>query len=311
MSEQSDDDGGFNPYAPTDGAVDPLVETPDDPTARIANSEPPDRPTFGRWMRNLPVVISRGGGLVATTWLTLLAGYVPAVSTVGAILYLLTPSRFASMSAGVFYLLAALPVLLFAVGGLALTVFGPMRPLRTVVFEGRDAVPSTERATWSVLERFWPNVLAAMAMTVGLGIAQFLGQAGLARLLRSIGTPELIDGGQFVGSLAIVFAFIYATSPLSYLVPATDLSLSEALGRAVDLATEHVVYLLSGNLLIVMAAVGTDVLAVKSLTWLGWKLPVELALPAGLLPGAVIAFFGYASLFLTIEETATVVDRRV
>ena len=310
MRQKSDNDEEFNPYEPGDAPVERTPNQLDD-RQYITASDPPSKPTLGRWLKNFLIVLSRAPKPVMGGWLTLAGGYLVIGSAIASLLYLLIPPSFWSgrlpKTGKAIVLLTSLPILLAGIGAIGAVCLGPLRVLREVAFRGEPTVATIRSATRLSLEKFWSIVGVTLGSMVALvsctGGVQVLVRFWLARSTRY----PLLYGSYFLAVVGVWLIFVYFSAPLLYLVAATKLELRDAISHTIEITFGHAVYLLSGHLLVALCATGIDVLSAFVVNHygpaVGIPVPGFAAATIIVAPGALVAYFAYGTLFATIEET--------
>lgn len=304
-TQTGEEAGEVNPYAPGEAAVEASPESEGVPAGRIADSEPPDEPTLGRFLENFPVVFGRVVGPVGGAWMLLVAGFVAFAGLAAAGLVGVSPAASDEVGGTVWSLRAAASVL--AVGlytQVGVVWAGPMRAVRRVAFEGATAVPGVGRALEDSVERRGPLTVLVVTVTLGVGClnACLVGATGwVAAELGGVGD---LGGGllEWLGWSVVCFP----AWPALYVVSVTDQTTRESLRDARDLVFDHPGYLVVGFLLVGASVVGLGTVLPAAL--IGATAASALAIPALLaaiamgLVGWSLGAVAYATLFATIEE---------
>lgn len=310
MADDSHDESPTDDvYTPGEASIDPAVGPGAGGQRRIATSEPPQVPTIGRWLENVPVMVERALGPVGWTLLVFHVAFDIGLVALALVVHWLVPTAFwtGEMSASSSAALAGgvVPVTLFLWGAWGFTLLGPIRPLRRVAFEGKEAVATVASAARTAGERFWPIV-----GTVGVLMLTFGCASGCIGQGATLADPA--TGGPIVSSVvtaAVGGALLFLVGPLLYLVPTTDRGLRETVPEAFRLVVDHLGYLSGGYLVIVPGMLVVTAAIAFLPRWAAGtalQIPVGIAAVVLLLGTLWFAIIAFATLFATIEETVRI-----
>jgi hypothetical protein len=306
QTQTDEDSGQFNPYAPGEATLDPTAEPEASRPGRIADSEPPDQPTLGRFRENFPVVFGRVVGPVGGAWMVLVAGFLAFAGLAAAGLVGLSPVASEKVGGPIWSLRMAATLLAACLYGHVGVVWaGPMRAVRRVAFEGAAAVPGVGRALEDAFQRWWPLVVLVVTVTLGISClnACLVGATGL--VAAELGGVGDLGGGllEWLGWSVVCFP----AWPALYVVSVTDQTTRESLREAWDLVFDHPGYLVVGFLLVGASVLGIGTVLPAALIGAtaasALAIPVFVAAIAMGLVGWSLGAVAYATLFATIEET--------
>lgn len=269
-----------------------------DSRGQIAESTPPEGPTVGRLIQNLPVILKRSLGAVAWAWLAVATGIATVLTIVISAAQLQRSAwRLAPTDSTVHLTpgsgLGLLGLVLVVVACLAVVLVGPMRPVRKVTFEGKRAVPTVIHGVQLMVERIFPITGLLLGSIVLFGGFFALVDVSAFEFRSFVSTDRH-------NALAIAIQFFLI--PMVYLVAVTDGTFRACLRTTVDLLGRHTGYLLGGYLVLTVATIATEDLVYGVLQWLADAGPqlLEIAPTAS---ANLVRMVVCVALFATIEET--------
>jgi hypothetical protein len=302
---QSDEDSGqFNPYAPGEAAVEGVREREVGSAGRIADSEPPDEPTVGRFLENFPVVLARFVGPVGGVSVLLMIGFV-VMAAVG-IVSVVSPGTARAIASdtdpGLPWTIGLVVLVLYA--HLGVVWAGPMRAIRRVAFEGPSAVPGFGRAFGLSLQRWWPLVVLVVTVTLAVGCLRGCVAGTVWFVAAEVG--GLTEVSWLLGWLVWAVVILPCWASL-YIVSVTDQSVRQSLRDSYDLLLDHPGYSTVGFVIVTGIVFGFGIkvpdLLFEAVDEPGLVIPLLLAVVAIVLVSLSLSAVAYATLFATIEET--------
>lgn len=302
------DSNQFNPYEPGEAAVSVRSDADAVPSTQIAPGEPPEAPTYRRWLKNLRVVFGRVRGPILGVWTSFVVGVgLLLVPVVWLLMTQYSPSsRELGLLAPVGLRLKVSMVGLTASQYVLLGVLllAPLRPLRRAAFEGVEGAGTFGEVVTLALDRLLPVIAAVLVTCVAFGAVDAGLQAtGVTSHLSASG-----GAGTFVQGL--VWAGLYfVVMPILYRVATTDETLPACFVDGFRLMASHLLFLLGGCLAIALYMVGAVVTVFVTIEFAEGILEVAYGpVVTGVIGGFSMlvvwwsAIVAYATLLATCEE---------
>lgn len=311
MADETDgepDANQFNPYEPGEAAVSVRSDDDSTPRGQIAPGEPPETPTYRRWLENLRVVLGRVRGAILGVWASFAVGVgLLLVPVVWLLLTQYSPgSRELGLLAPVGLRLKVSMVGLTASQYVLLGVLllAPLRPLHRAALEGSEGAGTFGEAVTLALDRLLPIIGALVVVCVAFAAVDAGLQAtGVTSELSAPG-----DAGIFVEGL-VWCGLYFAVMPMLYRVATTDDALVACFGDGLRLVASHLLFLVGGCLAIALYMVSSLLVTFLILDRVGSILQIGSAEPvAGVIGGLIVlvvwwsAIVAYATLLATVEE---------
>lgn len=315
MADETDgepDANQFNPYEPGEAAVSVRSDDDSTPRGQIAPGEPPEAPTYRRWLENLRVVLGRLAGPILGAWVSFAIGVgLLLVPVVWLLTTQYTPSsRELGILAPVGLRLKVSMVGLTASQYVLLGVLllAPLRSLHRAAFEGDEGVSTFGEAVTLALDRLLPIIGALVVVCVAFGAVDAgLHATGAMSRLSAFGWA-----GMFVEGL-VWYGLYFAVTPILYRVATSDDGILVCFGEGLRLLASHLPFLLGGCLAIALYMISGMFGAFLIIDLVGSSLQTGYAEPvAGVFGGLAVlliwwsAFVAYATLLATVEEAEAV-----